>query len=68
MQAFTEQLNKACFWEIDPKTLNFVSLLLHIPKTRFKCHIKKQLINQPWSINRNPAKTVSEGKYKPDSG
>lgn len=27
---------------LDPKTLNFVSLLFNIPKTRFKCYIKKQ--------------------------
>lgn len=34
---------------IDPKTLNFISLLFHIPKTKFKCYIRKQLISQPWS-------------------
>ena len=34
---------------IDPKTLNFVSLLFHVPKTKFKCYTRKQLINQPWN-------------------
>ena len=34
---------------IDPKTLNFISLMFHIPKTKFKCYIRKQLTNQPWS-------------------
>jgi len=27
---------------IDPKTLNFLSLLFDIPKNKFKCHIRKQ--------------------------
>jgi hypothetical protein len=34
---------------IDPKTLNFLSLLFHIPKTRFKCFTRKQLTPQHWS-------------------
>jgi hypothetical protein len=34
---------------IDPKTLNFISLLFHIPKTKFKCYTRKQLTAQPWS-------------------
>lgn len=34
---------------MDPKTLNFVSLLFHIPKSKFKCYIRKQLSDQPWS-------------------
>lgn len=34
---------------IDPKTLNFLSLLFHIPKTKFKCYTKKQLNPQHWS-------------------
>lgn len=34
---------------IDPKTLNFLSLLFHIPKSKFKCYIRKQLTKQPWS-------------------
>jgi len=33
---------------IDPKTLNFVSLLFKLPKTKFKCYTRKQLTNQPW--------------------
>ena len=34
---------------IDPKTLNFISLLLNIPKTKFNCYTRKQLNNQHWS-------------------
>lgn len=34
---------------IDPKTLNFLSMLLHIPKTKFKCYTSKRLTNPPWS-------------------
>ena len=34
---------------IDPKTLNFISLLFQVPKTKFKCYTKKQLTNQPWN-------------------
>lgn len=33
---------------IDPKTLNFLSLFFHIPKTKFKCYTRKQLTKQPW--------------------
>lgn len=34
---------------IDPKTLNFMSLMFHIPKSKFKCYTRKQLTHQPWS-------------------
>ena len=34
---------------IDPKTLNFASLLFHIPKTKFKCYSREQLTRQPWN-------------------
>lgn len=34
---------------IDPKTLNFISLLFDVPKTKFKCYTKKQLAHQPWN-------------------
>ena len=34
---------------IDPKNLNFFSLLFDIPKSQFKCYTRKQLTNQPWS-------------------
>jgi hypothetical protein len=34
---------------IDPKTLNFLSLLFNIPKTEFRCYIQKRLKNQPWN-------------------
>lgn len=34
---------------IDPKTLNFISLFFNIPKTKFKCYIRKQLNKQPWN-------------------
>jgi len=34
---------------IDPKTLNFISMLFHIPKVKFRCYIRKQLTNQHWS-------------------
>ena len=34
---------------LDPKTLNFASLLLNIPKTRFKCYIKKQSVPTHWN-------------------
>jgi len=34
---------------IDPKTLNFISLLFHIPKTKFKCYIRKQSTVQHWN-------------------
>lgn len=34
---------------IDPKTLNFLSMFLHIPKTKFKCYTRKQLTNPPWN-------------------
>ena len=33
---------------LDSKTLNFVSLLFNIPKTRFKCYTKKQSVPTPW--------------------
>ena len=31
---------------IDPKTLNFLSLLFNIPKKSFKCYSRKQLTGQ----------------------
>ena len=34
---------------LDPKTLNFVSLLFDIPKEKFKCYTRIQLTNQPWN-------------------
>ena len=34
---------------IDPKNLNFFSLIFDIPKSQFKCYTRKQLIRQPWS-------------------
>ena len=34
---------------LDPKTLNFGSLLFNIPKTRFKCYIKKSSAHKPWN-------------------
>ncbi|MFA6128896.1 MAG: hypothetical protein WC699_16475 [Bacteroidales bacterium] len=35
---------------IDPKTLNFISLLFHIPKTRFKCYSRKLSTGRHWSF------------------
>jgi hypothetical protein len=35
---------------IDPKTLNFISLLLRIPKAKFKCYTRKQLTSRHWSF------------------
>lgn len=34
---------------IDPKTLNFLSILFKIPKSGFKCYTKKQSIKQHWT-------------------
>ena len=34
---------------LDPKTLNFVSLLFDIPKEKFKCYTRKQLNHQHWN-------------------
>jgi len=34
---------------IDPKTLNFLSILFDIPKTEFKCYTRKQLKDQSWN-------------------
>lgn len=34
---------------IDPKTLNFISILFNIPKNKFKCYTREQLMNQHWS-------------------
>lgn len=34
---------------IDPKTLNFISLLFQLPKTKFKCFAKNQSTGQPWN-------------------
>lgn len=36
MPPLLEQLNKVYFWDIDPKTLYFISLLLYIPQKKFK--------------------------------
>ena len=33
---------------LDPKTLNFFSLIFNIPQTKFKCYTRKQSINQHW--------------------
>jgi hypothetical protein len=33
---------------LDPKTLNFFSIVFHIPKTKFRCYTRKQSINQHW--------------------
>lgn len=32
---------------LDSKTLNFIALIFNIPKSSFKCFIRKQLTNQP---------------------
>ncbi|MBU2554360.1 MAG: hypothetical protein KKF98_07860 [Bacteroidetes bacterium] len=34
---------------IDPKTLNFLSLLFQTPKTKFKCYTRAQSTSQHWS-------------------
>jgi len=34
---------------IDPKTLNFFSILFKIPKSDFKCYTRKQLNPHPWT-------------------
>jgi len=34
---------------IDPKTLNFISVLFQIPKTKFKCYTRKQLHQPLWN-------------------
>jgi hypothetical protein len=34
---------------IDPKTLNFLSLLFDIPKNKFKCYTRKQSNVQHWN-------------------
>jgi hypothetical protein len=34
---------------IDPKTLNFISLLFKTPKTKFKCYTRAQSMNQHWN-------------------
>jgi len=33
---------------LDPKTLNFISLLFHKPKNEFRCYLKKQSGPQLW--------------------
>lgn len=35
---------------LDPKTLNFFSLLFNIPKSNFKCFTRKQLKAQHWNF------------------
>jgi len=34
---------------MDPKTLNFASILFQIPKTKFKCYTRNQLTSQHWN-------------------
>lgn len=34
---------------IDPKSLNFYSILFNIPKSNFKCYTRNQLNNQHWN-------------------
>ena len=34
---------------LDPKTLNFLSLLFNIPKSDFKCYTRTQLNHQHWT-------------------
>jgi hypothetical protein len=34
---------------LDPKTLNFVSVLFDIPKNKFRCYIKRQSGPQLWN-------------------
>lgn len=34
---------------IDPKTLNFLSLLFQTPKTKFKCYTRAQSMSQHWN-------------------
>lgn len=34
---------------IDPKTLNFLALLFHLPKSKFKCYTRTLLTHQPWT-------------------
>lgn len=34
---------------LDPKTLNFASLLFKIPKTQFKCYSKKLSVPKLWN-------------------
>ena len=43
-------INSICsFKYLDSKTLNFLSLIFNIPKSRFKCYTEKPLKNQYWS-------------------
>lgn len=34
---------------LDPKTLNFVSLIFHIRKAEFQCYTRRQSIPQHWN-------------------
>ncbi len=34
---------------LDPKTLNFFSLMFHMPKTDFKCYTRKQSTPRHWN-------------------
>ncbi|MFW5830974.1 MAG: DUF6922 domain-containing protein [Prolixibacteraceae bacterium] len=34
---------------IDPKTLNFLSILFKVPKNKFKCYTSKQSEGQHWT-------------------
>jgi len=35
---------------LDPKTLNFFSLIFHLPKSEFKCFTRKQSKIQHWNF------------------
>ena len=63
MSTLIQHINKTYFWDIDlnkldennskrliiERVINFISLFFNIPKTKFKCYIRKQLNNQPWN-------------------
>lgn len=45
-----EVINTICNLNyIDSKTLNFFSMFFNVPRTNFKCYIRKQSIKQPWT-------------------
>ena len=45
-----EVINTLCNLNyLDQKTLNFFSLMFKIPKTEFKCYIRKPSTKQPWN-------------------
>jgi hypothetical protein len=35
---------------LDPKTLNWLSIILNIPKNKFKCYIKRQSTKTYWNF------------------